>query len=917
MERRDDKEDDSAPWGIGHRINQPQKTRRGKQRDAPPPADRTYGAPTPAFDGVGMQGQYLRGAPAGPKPQTAPERPWALDPEAQDMFAEAEKQREAEKARADFMRSYHTQQQQQEQQAQGEQRRPKVSWAQENDEEELIEPSWHDSYAGQPYYPEDLDDSPEELVQEPLSPDDSRDDTGDDEALGKTGRVLIQPDGRRVWGPVQSIPAGHSEQQQQQRLDTARAKAKANEAAVRAQSRQAERDQKAREEHERRMRTAVVKASRDSSKQPAAKKKAGKGPWRPTASKPYDTFPNPYDNGPRWRESLRQLDDIDPPSRDILERRAAEQRRAASAERRARRRADQSEWEAPAAGPPEPNPYEDPVAWVETLRDAAGAATAAGMSASGRGAGVPKVAQMQPTSQFRRSVEAESKIAAQVRADKELYKARLKQARRDQWHSGGFPDEPVPPEFYDPAGLEAAAATAAGPVGQIETMWADAAAAAHAGARGAGNDDDSDLPPWKLVEKYLPEHYGRGNDDGYSYAAAHGRGDRVYTGSGGLYPAAPAHLYPGGQTVAPQSGSRERDQDAAQTAARLGSLQVSPPTVAGGETGHKTADATQPQPQLYQEQAQPSTSLYPVAARLRTDAARMRHAADSEAAYTAQDAADSRDGWAAREDRGKQGEAAQRAASEMATIAPATEEEFSEDALPVVRRDSGAVEAPPVLTSNDLDSMEARMRSLQESINQGHEQPGETSEEDEEAAAPAPSESPAAATAPPPLLAARARAAAAVIDLDSSIETAAADESFTGSAAVLRDRIGADSDSDLDDSAAAQYDTVVNDSAAAEQPSPQAVDRRDAGAKVADATSSLQSRTLSMSASTTNTEKERDRELAEQAAADSANRLESRTMAMAAASAAAAADSDGLVDHSGQQGGVVPGPVIFAPSHDT
>jgi hypothetical protein len=288
-----------------------------------------------------------------------------------------------------------------------------------------------------------------------------------------------------------------------------------------------------------------------------------------------------------------------------------------------------------------------------------------------------------------------------------------------------------------------------------------------------------------------------------------------------------------------------------------------------------------------------------------------RPSADSEAAYTAQDAADSRDGWTAREDRGKQGEAAQRAASEMATIAPATEEEFSEDALPVVRRDSGAVEAPPVLTSNDLDSMEARMRSLQESINQGHEQPGETSEEDEEAAAPAPSESPAAATAPPPLLAARARAAAAVIDLDSSIETAAADESFTGSAAVLRDRIGADSDSDLDDSAAAQYDTVVDDSAAAEQPSPQAVDRRDAGAKVADATSSLQSRTLSMSASTTKTEKERDRELAEQAAADSANRLESRTMAMAAA------DSDGLVDHSGQQGGVVLGPVIFAPPHDT
>jgi hypothetical protein len=110
---------------------------------------------------------------------------------------------------------------------------------------------------------------------------------------------------------------------------------------------------------------------------------------------------------------------------------------------------------------------------------------------------------------------------------------------------------------------------------------------------------------------------------------------------------------------------------------------------------------------------------------------------------------------------------------------------------------------------------------------------------------------------------------------------------------------------------------VVDDSAAAEQPSPQAVDRRDAGAKVADATSSLQSRTLSMSASTTKTEKERDRELAEQAAADSANRLESRTMAMAAASAAAATDSDGLVDHSGQQGGVVLGPVIFAPPHDT
>ena len=195
------------------------------------------------------------------------------------------------------------------------------------------------------------------------------------------------------------------------------------------------------------MRSAAVKASNGKGKQTATAKKKNKNaaaqdkirknPWRSTTAKP-SPFPNPYDNGPRWTDTLRKIDENAPPSREQLDRRAAEQRRAASAERRARNRADQAEWDAPPAsgGAPEPNPYEEPVAWVETLRDVA-ETTAAGLptSASDHPQGKQQgsiVVPMQPASQFRKSVDAESKIAAQVRADKELYKARLKEERRNR-----------------------------------------------------------------------------------------------------------------------------------------------------------------------------------------------------------------------------------------------------------------------------------------------------------------------------------------------------------------------------------------------------------------------------------------------------------------------------------------------------
>eukprot|EP01043_Picozoa_sp_COSAG02_P035761 COSAG02_NODE_2580_length_8493_cov_3.138432_7_plen_1283_part_00 len=1000
-------DDGSTPWGIGQRIKPKRATR--KAFDVPPPG-RTYGAPTPAFDGVGMQGQYLRGAPGGPPPATAPERPWALDPEATDMFTEAEKQREEEKARADYMRLYHRQEQEQEQEQQQQQQqhdagehaeqrhrqpgegehRPHVSWAKDKDKVEVIDPSWHDSYAEHPYYadgedranletmyiaqgtpdegsryPDDLGEPPE-LVQEPLTPDDNlafRDDYNDDEApdedkasreqLCKTGRVVVQPDGRRVWGPVQSISPEREradERQQQPRHNTSQAKAKANEAAARARVRQAERDQKAREEHERRMRSAAVKASRDKTKQAAAKLKADKirkNPWRATAAKPYSTFPNPYDNGPQWRETLRQLDDNDAPSRDILERRAAQQRRAASAERRARNRADQAQWDAPPAsgGPPDPNPYEDPVAWVETLRDSVDTAAVGpeGTGDTGRhekgkmagGSGSARVVPMQPTSQFRRSVEAESKIAAQVRADKELYKARLKQARSEErgtenpahpggtfsagtasrdahWHSGGFPDQPVPAEFYDPAGMEAAAAAAAGPIGQIETMWEDADTAARTAARGSG-DDESELPPWKLVEKYLPEYHGRDAQYGYNHAAAHGRGDN-------LYPTGPTHLYPGGppapqrRTAASHFASSEQNCGVAQMAAHESPEQVKVPTV-GGETGDKIVEGTQPQAQLHQEQTN-APSLYPAAVRLKVDAAQLRHAADSQAALEAREAAEAAydtDTLAAREETGRQGEGGEggtieRRDTQVETVQGQQQQQQSQGrgrepptsaaeessgntlmgritkmtstdeargtddvrigtTIPVVHGDGGSVEAPPVLTSNDLDSMEARMRSLQESISRGQEQHGDTSEDE------------VAATAPPPL-AARARAAAAMMDLDSSIETAAADESFTGPAAA-QDRLASLSDRAASLSPRAAVDSNLDSVDMSDSDSDGAVVKRDIGAKTAISATSLESRTLSMASTTTKT----------------------------TVTSAETRDSNVFADRGGHEGGILLGPV--------
>ena len=52
----EDDEDDTAPWGIGQRIKPKQRSARKGDFDMPPP-DKTYGAPTPAYDGVGVQGQ--------------------------------------------------------------------------------------------------------------------------------------------------------------------------------------------------------------------------------------------------------------------------------------------------------------------------------------------------------------------------------------------------------------------------------------------------------------------------------------------------------------------------------------------------------------------------------------------------------------------------------------------------------------------------------------------------------------------------------------------------------------------------------------------------------------------------------------------------------------------------------------------
>ena len=287
-----------------------------------------------------------------------------------------------------------------------------------------------------------------------------------------------------------------------------------------------EREQKAIEEHEMRMRRSIASKKKANQK----KEKVRKTPWRNSSSKP-DNFPNPYDNGPRWSETLRKMDDVAPPSASDLERRAAEVRRATSAERRARNRADQAEWDAPpaaAGGPPESNPYEDPVAWVGTLRGAEDGSGPAGVSTRALSPPRGEKRHLQPASHYRKSVEAESKIAAQVRADKEIYKARVKQQqqerrsrivatgragfgdgpdteRDDNWNHGGFSDQPVPAAFYDPAGMEQAAA-AAGPVGHIEPMWPEA-------ETGVGGGAESDVPPWKLVQKYLPE--GTGGDNLY------------------------------------------------------------------------------------------------------------------------------------------------------------------------------------------------------------------------------------------------------------------------------------------------------------------------------------------------------------------------------------------------------------------
>ena len=181
----DDKE--KPPWGIGRRTNPRSKPRQIVPRDKP------FGVPTPGYDGVGLHGHYLRGVPAGPRPETAPSRPWATDPGAGSMFADVKSKR--------------------------------VSWA-EDENQDAYDGDEHDpAYDQQRFrmgvtFPDPME--PPELVgEEPLSPEDYEEQEGlssmGSSQLGQTGRVHIAQDGRRVWGPVTSPARQDAAQKETQR----------------------------------------------------------------------------------------------------------------------------------------------------------------------------------------------------------------------------------------------------------------------------------------------------------------------------------------------------------------------------------------------------------------------------------------------------------------------------------------------------------------------------------------------------------------------------------------------------------------------------------------------------------------------------------------------------------------------------
>ena len=225
------------------------------------------------------------------------------------------------------------------------------------------------------------------------------------------------------------------------------------------------------------------------------------------------------------------------------------------------------------------------------------------------------------------------------------------------------------------------------------------------------------------------------------------------------------------------------------------------------------AGAQKDRPSLYPPK--PNVQPEADAARLRAEAARMRHAADAAAAQEKEAAADAIRSmdlpaipaqpprWEAEE-----AEAAARGVQPPAIAGAGQVDDDSEEEIDsgLIGSRIGKVAAqgrgeswvePPSVTSNDLDSMEERMRSLQETIDQqpspraaaaaavmGSDSDSEAGELSMLSAAsgPSPAKGP---------LATKARAAAAAMDLDSSAETAAADESF-GLAALKRRGSGVD-----------------------------------------------------------------------------------------------------------------------------
>ena len=161
-------------------------------------------------------------------------------------------------------------------------------------------------------------------------------------------------------------------------------------------------------------------------------------PWKPTSQKPPD--PNPYNDGPRWKDTLRGLDKESPPTAADL---------AARRERKSPRKDDD-----PESRKPKPNPYQEPVPFSDTLRAPSPEDDVAEHPPS-------KPVEMQSASSYRASVDnARSRIAEQVRADRARYRAQ--QGKADSWDvDAAVPRDmsAVPaPRMEDPAGLRAAAA---------------------------------------------------------------------------------------------------------------------------------------------------------------------------------------------------------------------------------------------------------------------------------------------------------------------------------------------------------------------------------------------------------------------------------------------------------------------------